>query len=135
MMRERLIELIDNYTESVSARELHSQEFCVDFVDYLLANGVIVPPCKVGDTVYAISDSRVSTGEVIEISMFPEISVTLEIRCDYDCDDCPFGDWTQNYGGDYSCSGEYGTMVIQDKEFGKTVFLTSEEAEQALKGE
>ena len=28
-----------------------------DVADYLLENGVIVPPCKVGDTVYDISES------------------------------------------------------------------------------
>ena len=53
-MRERLIELLRdtfNYTKGV----------CIDFdeaveinADYLLENGVIVPPCKVGDVVYRI---------------------------------------------------------------------------------
>lgn len=53
-MRERLIELLRdtfNYTNSV----------CIDFdeaveinADYLLENGVVALPCKVGDDVYVI---------------------------------------------------------------------------------
>ena len=39
--RERLIELIGNYTEDKSARDMHSAEFDEQFADYLLANGVI----------------------------------------------------------------------------------------------
>ena len=37
--------------------------------DYLLANGVIVPPCKVGDTVYKISRNKVKECEVIFIGI------------------------------------------------------------------
>ena len=57
-MRDRLIELLRdtfNYTKGV----------CIDFdeavkinADHLLANGVVVPPCKVGDTVYLITIKR-----------------------------------------------------------------------------
>ena len=52
--RDRLIELIEDYTENVTARELHSQHFDEKFADHLLANGVIVPPCKVGDKIWVI---------------------------------------------------------------------------------
>ncbi len=45
---ERLTGLVDDYTESISARELHEADFAEKFADYLLRNGVIVPPCKVG---------------------------------------------------------------------------------------
>lgn len=41
--RERLIELLDDYTEGLSARDLHKADFAKKFADYLLANGVIVP--------------------------------------------------------------------------------------------
>lgn len=37
--------------------------------DHLLDNGVIVPPCKVGDTVYWLDDSKIKQGEVFEISL------------------------------------------------------------------
>ena len=53
LMRDRLIELIESarYWGSGTSAEI---------AEYLLANGVIVPPCKVGDTVYRIV--KMSTG-------------------------------------------------------------------------
>lgn len=45
-MRDRLIELIQ---ESVGGCARHWAEV---IADHLLANGVIAPPCKVGDVVY-----------------------------------------------------------------------------------
>lgn len=47
-MRERLIELLKNVPRNTSA-------FYGQFADYLLANGVIALPCKLGDTVWYIS--------------------------------------------------------------------------------
>ena len=44
--RDRLIELLFKVTEEIDCPQPH------EVADYLLANGVIVPPCKVGDTVY-----------------------------------------------------------------------------------
>lgn len=55
--RERLIELIGDYTEDKSARDIHSAEFDEQFADYLLANGVILSPVKVGDTVYQVDNA------------------------------------------------------------------------------
>ena len=46
-MRDRLIELLDNYVYD----DWRSNQ---DIADYLLENGVIGPPCKVGDTVFVI---------------------------------------------------------------------------------
>ena len=74
--------------------------------DYLLANGVVCPPCKVGDVVYDIHYGKVFGGKVIMLNMF---------------DDCFTFVAT---GGRY----------YKDDDIGKTVFLTKEEAEQALKG-
>ena len=52
--RERLIQLIDKaldkHTSTIENYVHPIQEW---IADYLLENGVIVPPCKVGDTVYA----------------------------------------------------------------------------------
>ena len=45
-MRDRLIELIHDSDLSLDS---------VRLTDHLLANGVIVPPCKIGDTVYVVS--------------------------------------------------------------------------------
>jgi hypothetical protein len=75
-MRDRLIELIkhDNcpnpyfcsekckYSES---SDCHSERIA----DYLLANGVIVPPCKVGDTVYQQDGVRIYESVIEEITI------------------------------------------------------------------
>lgn len=51
--KERLVEII---TESLHKQRLYvgcdGQEVVENIVDHLLDNGVIAPPCKVGDTVY-----------------------------------------------------------------------------------
>ena len=82
-----------------------------DLADYLLANGVIVPPCKVGDKVWFIRDST------ILLSMAKWIE-------------------TNAYGWCVCC--EYppmSTFAFKFDDFGKTVFLTREDAEKALRGE
>lgn len=53
-MRDRLIELLkkaDEYASGVCTDYNEAQAVCADC---LLAEGVIVPPCKVGDTVYCV---------------------------------------------------------------------------------
>ena len=86
-MRDRLIELLKdtfNYTKGV----------CIDFdeaveinADHLIANGVIVPPCKVGDMVYVISQGQgfncrwgVYEGKVtdIHIDKYNKITIRAE---------------------------------------------------------
>ena len=81
--------------------------------DYLLANGVIVPPCKVGDKVYLTSGNyfgeKIFEGVVAQISIYNN----GEIRF-----------W------------EYGhPLSFTPNDFGETVFLTREEAEQKLREE
>lgn len=50
--RERLIELLNKVGENVL--KFPTDNFIESLADYLLSNGVIVPPCKVGDTIYII---------------------------------------------------------------------------------
>ena len=63
--RDRLIELIQNalaaYGTEANA-DCKPQDFIADFV---LANGVIVPPCKVGDIVYILEEKCKYSGEYI----------------------------------------------------------------------
>lgn len=40
---------------------------CGTLADYLLKNGVIVPPCKVGDTVYILQGGKILSAYVTEI--------------------------------------------------------------------
>ena len=53
--REKLIEIIGDKPFSSEYENYNSWEWAEHFADHLLANGVIVPPCKVGDKVYIIS--------------------------------------------------------------------------------
>ena len=111
--RERLIEILTKGQPPFNTLN----DVCIEkLADYLLANGVIVPPCKVGDTVWTFSYGKIVSGEVIDIK--------------WQCE-------AENHGvfirERISVSGEY-TATIDFCEIGKTVFLTKEEVEQALRG-
>ena len=77
--------------------------------DYLLSNGVIVPPCKVGDMVYYLAKSlhthieKVKSGKVLRIAI-TENGIDLFVD-----------NWTSKLP------------------YGKRSFLTKEEAEEKLK--
>ena len=79
--------------------------------DHLLANGVIVPPCKVGDTVYTYGAKRVKEWEITFVG--------------------------KNSRNEYKFIAVVGKcedlLIFWNYEIGKTVFLTKEEAEQKLK--
>ena len=83
--------------------------------DYLLANGVIVPPCKVGDTMYEICERRRS-GKW-QKAIVERVVHGIEI------------------GIDKILTARCGTTTyVYLSRLGETVFLTREEAEKALKG-
>lgn len=89
--------------------------------DFLLKNGVIVPPCKVGDTVYIPWMYDGTKG----IAFFEVTHIIIDrnksyIKTNFTTDDEGF---YELYNG--------GKFVFD--EIGKTFFLTCEEAEQALK--
>ena len=134
--RDRLIKLCQK-----AQNEWLQKEYCHEtnkklekyVADYLLANGVIVPPCKVGDRLYAISDTRIIECTCCDMHLDNEINLCATFKCDYECEGCPFNTWVQDYTGEYSCRGEYGDWYFTEADFGKTVFLTKEEAEEKLK--
>lgn len=121
--KERLVQLI---IDSVNGCARNWAEV---IADHLLANGVIVPPCKDGDTVYVL---------------------------DIIADNCKCADCDYYYAGGMGDSAEcertkhgyryHKCIEIIEKiairqavlswlsfdDFGKTVFLTREEAEKAL---
>ena len=125
--RERLIEL-----QRKAFREWKNSTidtFPLEFItDYLLANGVIVPPCKVGDTVYV--KWRLHSG--CKYDVYPVIVYAL--RWDQKKNNFRLlveGSFKISaYGGYYV--NNYRATFSWDN-IGKTVFLTKEEAEQALK--
>jgi hypothetical protein len=67
--REKLIELIEEtenkYIECIRNSVEPRIDFGEFFADRLLANGVIVPPCKVGDTVYCIIEKYGLAGGLV----------------------------------------------------------------------
>lgn len=129
--RSRLIQLIGE----IRAYEHGGMATVTDegIADHLLANGVIVPLVKAGDTLYAISKSRITVCTCLDVMIDDGITFSTEHLCEYECEDCPFNDWGQDYSGEYFCLGEYGHWAFSQDDIGKTIFLTQEEAEKALK--
>ncbi len=116
--RKRLIELIVNAPKTpilingiASGKVYQSAEH---IADHLLTNGVIVPPCKAGDTVY--------------YELYGEVKSAVIYRCEA----------VLTQGGIYitqaEAKGNDGIEVYfgQDN-IGKTVFLSREDAEDALR--
>ena len=109
-MKERLVELMTGAVDEV-------KQTCggVNTVaDYLLENGVIVPPCKIGETLY---DAR----EFFYKADAPDL---YEMKSDDICVE------KDSKSGEYRFI--YDDAYVSYDEIGKTVFLTKEEAEQAL---
>lgn len=106
-MRDRLIEIISDELGDINCAKL----WAADIADRLLANGVIVPPCKVGDTLYypVFATNRVLLYKVISIKLN---SKGLYIVCE-------------------NCLSK-SQMTHQATQIGKTIFLTKREAEWAL---
>lgn len=116
-MRDRLIELLkkaDEYASGVCTDYDEAQEVCAD---YLLAEGVIVPPCKVGAEIYWIGDKErvVKTFFVkcVEINIFDKRIHTVIHTVMH----------KKNF---------YSDRHFSNYQFGTNLFFTREEAEQAL---
>lgn len=105
--RERLIEIHKKAFEYLLET---GQEFShKNYADYLLANGVIVPPCKVGDILYLPIEHRVIAYEVSRIKYDGDLlKIVIHNKL----------------------SGLQRTIWAMD--VGATIFLAREEAEKAL---
>lgn len=108
-MRDRLIDLIHDSDLSLDS---------VRLADHLLANGVIVPPVGIGQTVWFFSGvlEEVCEAKVVRIAINLYTNPMLWFEFEY-------------------FSKLIGTQVINgriDLFLGNTVFLTKEEAEKAL---
>ena len=111
--RERLIEIL---RKSGASFEKALPE---EIADHLLSNGVIVPPCKVGDKVYYFSHRP--------------FNMSLQANTIYEADVIRIV--TSRFGTSLiiQIHNKYGvTETPEMSSFGKTVFLTREEAEKAL---
>lgn len=116
--REKLIELLQNVPS-----QYDGSRGVGTIADYLLANGVIVPPCKVGDTVYAAPPC-----------WHKEDGVSAYRITNFLISHNKKGGWTKKYRAMWLVNGKTVDAQINFwfDEIGKTVFLTREEAEAAL---
>ena len=98
-MRNRLSDMIQNAVGGCA------KNWADIIADYLLENGVIVPPCKVGDMVWIAGEYRGVYSATVRTFFFSHSGIEMirTTKCDI-----PFSD------------------------FGKVGFLTREEAEKAL---
>ena len=121
--RDRLIELLkkaqnafcDICAECAEDGYKTHEPFEEYFADYLIANGVIVPPCKVGAEIFGVFDNddeqrkEIYEGKVLCFSLDENNLLWAKMRYK-------------------NCLTYWHTI----DDFGKTVFLTKEEAEKAL---
>ncbi len=123
--RDRLIELLLQ-SDPIKERDLDDDwggGELEEIADHLLANGVIVPPCKVGQTVYSFCD--------VFGAILPYVIQDFKVGF--------LGKDRPNYWYWAATSHATETDELLDEidfdldDFGKTVFLTKEEAEAKLK--
>lgn len=112
-MKERLIELI----RSVPITDKTYPEYIEAVADKLIDNDVIVPPCKVGKTLYFLYNRPYAD----KPDLTPRIYKTTDWYFEVDKTGIVI-----NTSDIHSFNKQY------DYYLGKTVFLTQEEAEKAL---
>lgn len=108
--RERLIDLMIEAKRT----EPETGSFTDYLADYLLEHGVIVLPCKVGDRLYEVTGRKT-------VSVYKVRTIRVELFS-------LFIEWDIVEGFVWQ-----SLSCINADEIGKTVFLTREEAERALK--
>ena len=108
-MKEKLIELLNVMIDENKDKNITTEIMA----DYLIQNGVIVPPCKVGDIVWLAFSWLDSEAVKGKISM-------LQQKAD--------GSWK------IRVSDSVGVKDFPITEIGNVIFFTKEEAERALKG-
>ena len=144
--KERLIDLILSTPKIEfpfgSRAQGKTYQTAGNMADHLIANGVIAPPCKVGDTVYVITNCE-------NILMYHDndyftgtgaIECPFESSCDFEeCNDSNLRIFEtmvkvihceEGLGWTFWC--EHLNKDFAFSEIGTTVFLTEEEAKRAL---
>ena len=139
-MRDRLIELLKGAETKVTemlSTSLALEEWLGIYADHLLANGVIVPPCKVGDKLYKLC----SVNSKIEMGRLWGGNIVKT-----NCDRCSYRKCSCYDIGIREQDKPYFINVIEEKTayslefivrimpyFGTIWFTSKEEAERALK--
>jgi hypothetical protein len=126
-MRDRLIELLESPHKAEQLRQTgvdigKYEDDCVEamLADHLLANGVIVPPCKVGDRVYAVSLNT----ETFTVAVHRGYIGSIDIRS--------AGNYLFIHHEGLDDEPYFKTICGKFEDFGKFIFLTKKEAEKAL---
>lgn len=109
-MRDRLMKLLADCqheydkecVDAISSKRPLKGEFAF-YADHLLANGVIVPPCKVGDTVYQTDGARIYESCITHIEIYSFVTV-------------------------FYTDG----VAFDETAIGNSIYLTKEEAEKEL---
>ena len=114
--KDKLIGLIDDFTENLTARDLHSSKFDSEFADHLIANGVICPPVKIGDSVFYICQDGYEDGGWF---ICEEKVIDVSKRGFY------INEFLDGSGAD---------ILEPYEQISVNVFLTEEEADERLKG-
>lgn len=119
-MRDRLVDLILECRTYTPEYEPQARLHAEYLANHLLNNGVIVPPVKVGDTVYHIrrTPKRHGGSYIIEAKVN---SVLVETRGEDFYIEC-FVEYTNHHGD----------IEEENSIFGKISFRTRTEAEKAL---
>ena len=118
-MKERLVEIIKATPHGMQTLGDVLDSLYIEnvMVEHLLENGVIVLPCKVGDEVYLVTPN----GKIREINItdiYIEIKPTatvMRLSATFYVDNKPY------------------FFQVSPFDFGKTIFLTREEAQAKLK--
>lgn len=122
--RERLVELLKETRCEKSCDGFKNIEVCkgctayeryAESADHLLKNGVIVPPCKVGDTAYFLIEDTVAGEKYISPEQITDV--------------CTKGFYTSGHED----SDENGDLWLWS-DVGEIVFLDKTKAEEVLKG-
>ena len=112
-MRDRLIEMLKD-----SSQYLKEQDRLIERIaDYLLENGVVVLPCKIGEKLYDCGEFFLEDCSCPEIYELKDDEMTIHKR-----------------PHDYGYRFTYDSMYIGHDDIGNHIFRTREEAERALKG-
>lgn len=119
--RDRLIELYKKaFSEWLNSNDTEIS-VCEFICDHFIANGVIVPPIKLGDTIFVIPNKvnfklNVMSNLSQNNRVYEQVIDHIQI-------------WKDDYML-YTCDGLY---AVRSKSYKDIWFLTKEEAEQKLK--
>lgn len=114
--REKMVKAVKQIEMMRVMRNTHEE--CADYLIRFLASELNLPPCKVGDTVW-LTLELLKGGQKLVESRCVKITIISDRQIVYSMhiNERAIGN----------------TLEFYDDDFGKTVFLSREEAEKALK--